>query len=572
MSDTEQARDYWNARPCNIRHSQKPLGAKEYFDEVEKRKYFVEPHIPIFAEFEKWLNKKVLEIGCGIGTDTINFAKAGAEVTAVELSDRSLEITEQRAKVYGLRNITFYLADAEELSSAVPAKTYDLVYSFGVIHHSPHPEKIFEEIKKYCNQNTEIKVMLYSKWSWKTFWIILIYGHGKFWQTKKLIPKYSEAQTGSPVSYVYSFKDIKKLMKDYEITSMVKKHIFPYVIEKYKKYEYEQIWCFKHMPQFLFRWLEKRFGWHTLVTAKLKKPAFSHHPIFSQFTSFERRVPIDFEVDFIGAQTHKDYLPAFVPRASEHVKAPLPGIDEEYFEWIDLLESVSLAKGSFTMLELGAGYGRWCVRGALAARQKKIPLIRIGAVEAEPVHVKWLAKHIYNNRINKYEYKIYDGIVGNSDEPVYFYVGQPGKQINSSAQEWYGQAKAKDYEKIKHTEPGAYDGKPLVTYKSGWKAVEVSQIPFKSILFEYNFIDLIDMDVQGDEYEIVSGDIGEINKKVKRLHIGTHSSKIESDLVKLLSHNGWKCLRNFHCGKTNQTPYGNIYFVDGVQSWVNPHL
>ena len=73
-------RRYWDARPCNIRHSPKPVGSKEYFDEVEARKYFVEPHIPGFAEFERWRGKRVLEVGCGIGTDSINFARAGAEL------------------------------------------------------------------------------------------------------------------------------------------------------------------------------------------------------------------------------------------------------------------------------------------------------------------------------------------------------------------------------------------------------------------------------------------------------------------------------------------------------------
>ncbi|KKU85882.1 MAG: methyltransferase type 12 [Candidatus Wildermuthbacteria bacterium RIFCSPHIGHO2_01_FULL_47_27] len=265
---TEKVRSYWDKRPCNIRHSPKTPGTKEYFDEVEQRKYFVESHIPGFAQFERWRGKKVLEIGCGIGTDAVNFARAGADLTVVELSPASLDIAKKRFEVYGLK-ARFYLGSAEELSSFVPLEKYDLIYSFGVIHHTPHPEKAMEEIKKYCGPETEARLMIYSKWSWKVLWIIFKYGKGMFWRAKDLIPRYSEAQTGSPITYCYSFADIEKLLKGFRIVEIRKDHIFPYVIEKYKNYEYEKVWYFRCLPRFIFRWLEKWLGWHTLITAKL---------------------------------------------------------------------------------------------------------------------------------------------------------------------------------------------------------------------------------------------------------------------------------------------------------------
>src|SRR6185295_5841870 len=123
----ETVRAYWNARPCNIRHSAKPVGERAYFDEVEARKYYVEPHIPGFAEFPRWKGKRVLEIGCGIGTDTINFARAGAEVTAVDLSEQSLGIARRQAEVFGLTNIRFLQANVECLTSGLPLESYDLV-------------------------------------------------------------------------------------------------------------------------------------------------------------------------------------------------------------------------------------------------------------------------------------------------------------------------------------------------------------------------------------------------------------------------------------------------------------
>src|SRR3954454_1569512 len=95
-------RNYWDSRPCNIRHSQKPIGTRGYFDEVEARKYFVEPHIPGFAQFERWHGKRVLEIGCGLGTDAVNFVRAGADYTGVELSEVSLALARRRFEIFGL--------------------------------------------------------------------------------------------------------------------------------------------------------------------------------------------------------------------------------------------------------------------------------------------------------------------------------------------------------------------------------------------------------------------------------------------------------------------------------------
>lgn len=267
----ERVREYWDGRPCNIRHSLKEVGTREYFDEVETRKYFVEPHIPGFAQFANWQGKRVLEIGCGIGTDTVNFARAGAQVTAVDLSPESVELTRQRAAIYGLSDrIRLQVADAEELSAAVPPEPYDLVYSFGVLHHTPHPERAIDQIRRhYLRPGGTLKLMVYNRYSWKVFWILLTYARGAFWRLDELVARHSEAETGCPITYTFSPAGVARLLgPGFRVTEVRKEHIFSYRISDYVRYRYTKVWYFRFLPPPLFRWLEHRFGWHLCVTAQ----------------------------------------------------------------------------------------------------------------------------------------------------------------------------------------------------------------------------------------------------------------------------------------------------------------
>jgi 2-polyprenyl-3-methyl-5-hydroxy-6-metoxy-1,4-benzoquinol methylase len=263
MKTIEHVRQYWDHRPCNVRHSPLTIGTREYFDAVEERKYFVESHIPGFADFEGNRGKKVLEIGCGMGTDTMNFARHGCNITAVDLSSASLDLARKRAEVYGLQSqIIFVNANAEELSKHVPVEPYDLIYSFGVIQHSPNPRAIVEEILKYTRPGTEVKMMLYHRFSWKVLWMLLTEGY-----EPGFIAKHSEAEMGCPVTFAYSKKEVHKLLTGLNVTDVHAEHIFPYNIPEYRAYEYKKVWYFRYIPRPIFRWLEQRFGWHLLITA-----------------------------------------------------------------------------------------------------------------------------------------------------------------------------------------------------------------------------------------------------------------------------------------------------------------
>lgn len=256
MSALTLVKRYWDRRPCNLKHGTAPVGTKKYFQQVEKRKYRVEPHILPFSEFKKWRGKQVLEIGCGIGTVAASFARAGAIYTGVELSKASLALARKRFQVLGLKG-RFYLGNAEELSRFLPRQKFDLVYSFGVIHHAPRPEKIVAEVRKYMGPRSEFRLMLYAKNSWKA--IMIEAGLDQ-----------PEAQAGCPIAHTYSEGGIRELLKGFRVLEMRQDHIFPFVIPHYRKHRYVVQPWFKAMPKVMFQALERKLGWHWLIRARLK--------------------------------------------------------------------------------------------------------------------------------------------------------------------------------------------------------------------------------------------------------------------------------------------------------------
>jgi SAM-dependent methyltransferase len=249
----QEVKEFWNKRPCNIRHSDKEVGSMEYFLEVSKRKYTVEPHILNFADFEQWKNKKVLEVGCGIGTAAHSFIENGAIYKGIDLSKKSIEVAKQRLNVFNL-NGTIEEADIENYSPSITEK-YDLVYSFGVLHHTPDTKKAIKNIYNLLNDGGTFKLMLYAKNSWKYLCI------------KDGLDRY-EAESGVPIADVYTNEEVYNLLKDFKNIEIQQKHIFSYKIPEYKKYKYEKQDYFEAMPNQLFKCLEDNLGWHLCITCK----------------------------------------------------------------------------------------------------------------------------------------------------------------------------------------------------------------------------------------------------------------------------------------------------------------
>jgi ubiquinone/menaquinone biosynthesis C-methylase UbiE len=162
-----QVREWWNARPCGSRVSDEEIGSKAFFEDIEQHRYKQEYHIPKIARFEDWKGRKILEIGCGLGTDLLQFARAGANVTGIDLTPRSVELTSKRFELFGAEG-HFEVGDAENLR--FPDETFDLVYSHGVLHHTPNTQKAVDEIYRVLRPEGKAIIMLYHKHSYN-YWI-----------------------------------------------------------------------------------------------------------------------------------------------------------------------------------------------------------------------------------------------------------------------------------------------------------------------------------------------------------------------------------------------------------------
>uniref|UniRef100_A0A6C0C0Z4 Methyltransferase type 12 domain-containing protein n=1 Tax=viral metagenome TaxID=1070528 RepID=A0A6C0C0Z4_9ZZZZ len=241
---------YWDKRPCNIRHSTKQIGTKEYFEEVTKKKYKVEPHILEFANFEKWKNKDVLEVGCGIGTAAQSFIENGANYEGIDISSKSIEIANDRLKVFDLKG-KCHTNDIEKMNNIT--NKYDLIYSFGVLHHTPNIEISLKNIYNMLKRDGTFKLMLYAKNSLKNFKI------------KDGLDQY-EAQSGVPIANTYSHNEIYDLLSEFKNINIHQTHIFPYKIPEYKEQQYVKEDYFENMPPELFNCLERNLGWHLCIS------------------------------------------------------------------------------------------------------------------------------------------------------------------------------------------------------------------------------------------------------------------------------------------------------------------
>jgi ubiquinone/menaquinone biosynthesis C-methylase UbiE len=206
-----------------------------------------------FADFGRWAGAQVLEIGSGIGADFVQFRKAGARAVGIDLSICSLALARRNAEI---SQVVPALANADAESLPFPDQTFDLVYSWGVLHHTPDTERAVREVHRVLKQGAECRVMLYHRRSLLALQCYLRYGFGMFRpfaQVSELIATNVE----SPGTKAFTSSEARSLFRVFRKVE-VRPVITVYDLRLGRR---------RFAPRWLLRLVPNQLGWFLLIRA-----------------------------------------------------------------------------------------------------------------------------------------------------------------------------------------------------------------------------------------------------------------------------------------------------------------
>ena len=248
---------WWNTHPCELWHSNKSHNTIDFSHEISKHRQTHKFDVLNFFDLEKLKHQSVLEVGCGIGTDGLRFSRLGTNYVGVDISSKSIDIAQQRFLIENAKG-QFYVRDASKSGVLTDLGKFDIVFSWGVIHHWPSPEDFLPNFYQALNPTGKLILSVYNEYSWKNALV------------KQNLAQY-EAADSVPYVRCFSEEQIRNMLRPYfEIELIDCVGLMKYNIEKYKKGIFEVEPWFSVMPNSLLQAIEKQLGEFMVIVATPK--------------------------------------------------------------------------------------------------------------------------------------------------------------------------------------------------------------------------------------------------------------------------------------------------------------
>lgn len=215
----QKVHDFWNSESCGEKLYLPGSDEAGYLSQMAAR-YKLEPYIKTFAKFEQACDLDVLEIGVGLGADHQCFAQAGARLTGIDLTERAIDHTRKRLSLFGLKS-NLRVSDAETLPFA--NESFDLVYSWGVVHHSPDTPCAIEEIRRVLRSGGRTKIMIYNRYSLVAYmlWIRYALLAGRPWRNLNYITDHYLQGPGPKAYTVDEAREMFRKFAEVEISTVL---------------------------------------------------------------------------------------------------------------------------------------------------------------------------------------------------------------------------------------------------------------------------------------------------------------------------------------------------------------
>jgi ubiquinone/menaquinone biosynthesis C-methylase UbiE len=244
----EVIRSYWNERIHDLEMARHPVGTRGFFDDLEEYRFDKLDYLPRRVDFSAYQGQRVLEIGCGLGIDLVRFARGGAEVTGVDLAERSIELARKNLQLHGLRG-RLEVMDGEALEFA--DGVFDVVYAHGILQYTADTQRVVDEAYRVLKSGGEAIFMVYNRFSWLNL--------------LSKIMNVSLEHEDAPVLKKYSRRQFSKMLAGFSQVTIVPER-FPVTTRLHHGIKgglYNKLFVplFNAIPRSLVRWL----GWHIMA-------------------------------------------------------------------------------------------------------------------------------------------------------------------------------------------------------------------------------------------------------------------------------------------------------------------